>query len=78
MPNMNIDGTIIAGQTYTENQLRLILDISQDQMLEHYKAGLRFFQRTRSQRRLITGDEWHRYTERNLQEWPRDESDEGA
>lgn len=69
MSTMNYDGTIDATKVYTEHQLRLILDISEAQLLEYFKAGLRFFQKTRQQPRQIAGSEYHRFVERNSTPW---------
>jgi len=70
MASMNVAGTIDADKTYTEEQLKLILDLSPDQMLEYYRDGLRYYQRTRLQPRLTTGSEFHRFIERRMGEWP--------
>jgi hypothetical protein len=70
--SMNYDGTIHADVIYTEDQMMKILGISRDQMVEYYKLGLRFYQRTRSQRRQICGAEYHRFVERNSQLWEED------
>lgn len=66
MSDMNYDGTICADKTYTEGQLRHILNLSQDQLGHYYKMGLPYFQASRSQRsaRLISGAAFHRFVER--------------
>ena len=76
MSSMNYDGTVRADCTYTDKQLTLILGISDDQLLEYYKDGLLFFQRTRKQPRQTTGSEYHRFIERRLGQWPDDEDGE--
>lgn len=72
--SMNYDGTIHADRTYTESQMMAILRISAAQMLEYYKQGLRFFQRTRKQERQVSGAEYHRFVERNSKPWDADEN----
>lgn len=67
---MNFNGTVHADKIYTENELCHILDISRAQCVEFYKEGLLFYQRTRQQERQISGAEYHRFVERNLQSWP--------
>jgi hypothetical protein len=71
--SMNYDGTIHADRTYTESQMIKILGVSRSQMLEFYKDGLRYFQKTRSQQRQISGAEYHRFIERNSRPWEDDE-----
>lgn len=72
MADMNYDGTVCVDKVYTEHALELILHISRDQMLEYYRLGLQFFQRTRKEPRQISGAEYHRFIERNSREWPDD------
>ena len=73
---MNYHGTIHADRVYTEDQLMSILDISQVQVIEYYKAGLTYFQATRKQKRQIAGSAYHRFIERMSKSWPDDETTE--
>ena len=70
---MNYNGTIHADKIYTENEMRHILNVSTAQMIEYYRDGLLFYQRSRQQERQISGAEYHRFIERNLQSWPSDD-----
>jgi len=75
---MNYDGTIHADRVYTDQQILQILNISEDQLNGYYKGprGLRYFQKTRQQKRLISGAEFHRFIERNQDEWPSEDGDD--
>jgi len=64
MADMNYDGTICADKVYTEQAIKLILHISQDQLNEYYREGLSYYERTRQQDRLISGACFHRFVER--------------
>jgi hypothetical protein len=76
--SLNYDGTIDAAKVYTEKQLALILGISEKKLVDYYKQGLNFYQRTRQQSRQISGAEYHRFIERNLQGWADDEEEDEA
>ena len=76
MSGMNFHGTIHADCSYTEEELMKVLGLSRPQMIEYYKLGLNFFQRTRKEPRQVVGDEYHRFIARNSQAWPEDEEGE--
>lgn len=75
---MNYYGVIHADRTYTDIELATILRIDKTYLLDYYKAGLKFFQKTRKQPRQIAGSEYHRFISENSKSWPEDESVDAA
>lgn len=67
--SQNRHGVIDVNATYTEKGLRNILNIDRPLMLDYYRKGLRYFQMTRKQPRLITGAEFFRFVEKNADLW---------
>ena len=74
--SFDFNGSVDVHKTYTEAQLIKILGISRAQMIEHYKDGLRFYQRSRKQQRQISGAEYHRFVERNSRPWEDDDAND--
>lgn len=75
MTKPNHYGSIEADVVYVESELIDILDITQRQLLEYYKDGLKFFQKKREQPRQIAGIVYLRYIEKKSRQWREDEGE---